>query len=377
MRAAFVATWFAIVARLIGAERIDQTDVFVAGQGGYHTYRIPAIVVATNGAVLAFCEGRKNGAGDAGDIDLVLKRSLDGGKTWEATQLLFDDGTNIVGCPTPVVDKITGEVFLLTTWGLGSDIEKKVMNGTAAERRRVYVQSSKDNGATWSKPRDISADTMKPHWRWYSTGPVNGIQLTVGAHRGRLLIPANHSVHTNQVVRRTPESSGIATTYRSHTLYSDDHGATWKIGAVQDEKTNESTVVELGDGTVLQNMRSYHGQNCRAIATSKDGGLTFGPVTLATNLVDSVCQASLFRLSDGKILFANPDSKKREMMRVKISDDGSAENWSRWMTLHEGPAAYSCLAQLSDGTVLCLYECGQKSPYEKIALARFSVGPIK
>lgn len=362
MRAAFVAAWFAVIACSFGAESVAQSDVFVAGQGGYHTYRIPAIVVATNGAVLAFCEGRKNGAGDAGDIDVVLKRSSDGGKAWEATQLLFDDGTNIVGCPTPVVDQVTGEIFLLTTWGLGSDVEKKIMNGAAAERRRVYVQSSKDNGVTWSKPRDISSGTMKPHWRWYSTGPVNGIQLTVGAHRGRLLIPANHSDHSEP--SKHP--------YRSHTLYSDDHGATWKIGAVQDEKTNESTVVELADGTVLQNMRSYHGQNCRAIATSNDGGLTFGPVTLATNLVEPVCQASLYRLSDGAILFANPASKKRENLSVRISND-NARTFSESKTLYAGPSAYSCLAQLPNSEILCLYERGEKSPYEQITLARLSL----
>jgi sialidase-1 len=362
MRAAFVAALLAIVAYSIRAESVaQQTDVFVAGEGGYHTYRIPAIVAATNGAVLAFCEGRKNGAGDAGDIDLVLKRSLDGGKSWEAMQVVAEDGANIFGCPTPVVDRVTGEIFLLTTWGLGSDTEKKVMNGTAAERRRVYVQSSKDNGATWSKPRDISADAMKPHWRWYSTGPVNGIQLTGGAHRGRLLIPANHSDH----------SEAAKHPYRSHTLYSDDHGATWKIGAVQEQKTNESTVVELSDGTVLQNMRSYQGQNCRAIATSNDGGLSFGPVTLATNLVEPVCQGSLLRLQSGEILFANPASTKREKMTIQISKD-DAKTWTTSHVLHAGPSAYSCLAQLADGTALCLYERGEKSPYEKITLERIS-----
>src|SRR3954471_2620626 len=128
-----------------GAEpRVEQSDVFVGGQAGYHTYRIPAIVVATNGTVLAFCEGRKNGAGDAGDIDLILKRSVDGGTNWERMQVVAEDGANIFGCPAPVVDRMTGEIFLLTTWGLGSDTEKKVLDGTATEKRRVYVQSSKD-----------------------------------------------------------------------------------------------------------------------------------------------------------------------------------------------------------------------------------------
>jgi sialidase-1 len=343
-----------------------EKDIFVSGQGGYHTYRIPAIVVATNGTVLAFCEGRKNGAGDAGDIDLVLKRSVDGGANWERMEVVAEDGANIFGCPAPVVDQTTGEIFLLTTWGIGSDTEKKVLDGTAAEKRRVYVQSSKDNGATWTKPRNISGDVKKPHWRWYSTGPCNGIQLTVGPHEGRLLIPANHSDHSDPA--KHP--------YRSHVIYSDDHGATWKLGGIEDEKTNESTLVELSDGRVLQNMRSYHGKNCRAIAFSDDGGLSFGPVTLATNLVDSVCQASMLRLRDGEILFANPASKRRENLTVQISGD-DAKTWRRLITLHSGPSAYSGLAQLPNGMILCLFECGEKSPYEKITLARFLMSWLK
>jgi sialidase-1 len=281
-------------------------------------------------------------------------------------QLVAEDGGNIFGCPAPVVDRATGEIFLLTTWGLGADTEKLVMNGTAAEARRVYVQSSKDNGATWTKPRDISADVKKAHWRWYSTGPVNGIQLVSGKNRGRLVIPANHSDH----------SDAAKHPYRSHLIYSDDHGATWKIGGVQEEKTNESTVVELSDGTILQNMRSYHGKNCRAIATSKDGGLSFGPVTLAMALVEPVCQASMLRLRDGEILFANPASTKREKMTIRLSND-DAKTWVAGKTLHEGPSAYSCLAQVGDGTVICLYERGEKSPYEKITLARFTLAAVK
>jgi len=340
-------------------------DLFVAGQGGYHTYRIPALVVATNGAILAFCEGRKSSSSDSGNIDLLLKRSLDSGKTWQATQLISDDGDNIFGCPAPVVDQVTGEIFLLTTWGLGSDTEKKVMAGTATEPRRVYIQSSKDNGATWSKSRDISVDVKKPHWRWYSTGPVNGIQLTAGPYRGRLLIPANHSDHSDPT--KHP--------YRSHIIYSDDHGATWHIGGIEDEKTNESTLVELSTGDVLQNMRSYHGQHCRAVATSGDGGITFSSITLATNLVDSVCQASLLRVRDGTILFANPASTKRENLTIRVSRD-DAKTWASSKLLHAGPSAYSCLAQLPDGTVLCLYENGEKSPYEKITLAFLPLNSI-
>ncbi len=85
-----------------------QTPVFVSGEGGYHTYRIPSAIVTPKGSVLAFCEGRKGGRGDAGDIDMILKRSDDGGKTWGKTQVVWDDATNTCGNPCPVVDAKTG-----------------------------------------------------------------------------------------------------------------------------------------------------------------------------------------------------------------------------------------------------------------------------
>lgn len=240
-----------------------------------------------------------------------------------------------------------------------------ILNGTSAHTRRAFVQSSKDNGVTWSTPREITRDVKKPHWRWYATGPGNGIQLSRGAHAGRLLIPANHSDHSDP--QRHP--------YRSHVIYSDDHGATWNLGAVEEDKTNESALVELSNGDVLHNMRSYHGLHCRAVAISHDAGLSFGSLTFATNLVDSVCQASMLRLHDGKILFANPASTRRENLTIRMSED-DADTWPISKTLHSGPSGYSCLAELPDGTILCLYERGEKSPYEKLTLARFPIAAL-
>ena len=97
------------------AESPRSTDVFVSGTGGYNTYRIPAIVTTTNGTVLAFCEGRKNSSNDTGDIDLLLKRSTNGGLSWEATQIIWSDSTNVCGNPAPVVDTTTGVIWLLMT----------------------------------------------------------------------------------------------------------------------------------------------------------------------------------------------------------------------------------------------------------------------
>ena len=345
---------------------LRQTDIFVAGSNNFHTFRIPAIVVATNGALLAFCEGRRNSASDSGAIDLLLKRSLDDGLTWQPTQIILSGSNNVAGNPAPVVDQITGVIFLLSNWSKESDTEKAILNGTSADQRRVFIQESRDNGSTWSAAREITSSVKKPHWRWYASGPCHGIQLTRGSKPGRLLIPANHSDHTDPA--KHP--------YRSHVIYSDDHGQTWHIGGIEDEKTNESTVVELIDGTVLHNMRSYHGQNARAIATSKDAGQTFSEVTLDHTLIEPVCQASILRLSwsPSQILFSNPASKRRENLTIRLSRD-EAKTWPVSKTLHAGPSAYSCLASKND-QIFCLYERGEKGPYEKITLVQFPVSWI-
>jgi sialidase-1 len=341
------------------------TDVFVSGTDGYHAYRIPAIVVTSNGTILAFCEGRKNSRSDTGKIDLLLKRSSDGGKTWTVQQIVRSDGDNVCGNPAPVVDETTGVIWLLMTWNLGADGEREINNGTSKDTRRVFVTHSADDGVTWDKPREITASVKKAEWRWYATGPVNGIQLTRGDHKGRLAIPCNHTEVNNN---GQPIS-------RAHVIYSDDHGATWQLGGSEDELTNESTTVERADGSLSQNMRSYHKKNRRAVATSQDAGATWSQVKFDEALVEPVCQGSILRYSwpgtgdRSRILFSNPASKERENLTVRLSYDEAA-TWAVSKVLHPGPSAYSCLAVLPDKSVACLFECGKKSPYEKISLAR-------
>jgi sialidase-1 len=348
------------------AAGLETTDVFVAGTDGYHTYRIPALIVTTNRTVLAFCEGRKNSRSDTGDIDLLVKRSTDGGKTWSAQQVIWSDAENTCGNPAPVVDQSTGIIWLLMTWNLGTDHEKDIHARTSKATRRVFVTHSADDGRTWAAPKDITSAVKKPEWTWYATGPVNGIQLVRGKHAGRLMIPCNHS---------GPREGGGSVS-RSHIIYSDDHGATWQLGGREDERTNESTIVELADGSLLHNMRSYREKKLRAVATSRDAGMTWSGVTDDTTLIEPVCQASILRYSwpdpreRNRILFSNPASEKRENMTVRVSYD-EGKTWAVSKTIHAGPAAYSCLTVLPDRTIACLFERGEKGPYETISLARF------
>ncbi|MBN1343672.1 MAG: exo-alpha-sialidase [Phycisphaerae bacterium] len=349
-----------------------ETDIFVSGTEGYHTFRIPAIVATNQGTILAICEGRRGSLSDTGDIDMVLRRSTDGGKSWSRLQVIWHDGNNTCGNPCPVVDRSTETVWLAMTHNLGSDGEADLARKKAKGTRTVWVSRSDDNGATWTKPVDITATAKKPEWGWYATGPGVGIQLERGGHNGRLLIPCNHTVQPD---RAHPDRFE----YGNHVIYSDDHGKSWQLGGVVPAlKIDEPQAVELSDGSIMMNMRSHFGKGCRAVSISGNGGETWGDIRHEEALIEPDCQASFLRYSYGKaggrtrLLFSNPASKQRDRMTVRLSyDDG--KTWPVSRLLYAGPAAYSCLTVLPDMTMGCLYERGAKDPYEKITFARFTL----
>ena len=160
----------------------QQVDVFLSGAEGYHTYRIPAVIVSKKGTLLAFCEGRKRGRGDSGDINMVVKRSFDSGKTWGPMQIIWDDAGNTCGNPAPVVDRETGTIHLLMTWNRGDDHERDIIALKSKDTRRVFVTQSTDDGLTWTAPKEITNTTKLPSWTWYATGPGAGIQAERGKH---------------------------------------------------------------------------------------------------------------------------------------------------------------------------------------------------
>jgi len=350
---------------------VSQQTLFTSGEGGYHTYRIPALLVTEAGTVLAFVEGRRDSARDHGDIDVLVRRSRDGGDTWSPPQIVADLGRDTCGNPTVVQDRDTGTIWLLLSGNLGDDDEGAVIRGESRDTRRAYVTTSTDEGASWSPPREITAQVKTAEMRWYGTGPGVGIQLRDGPHRGRLLVPGDHSYpDPDGDLRGAPAAFG------GHVLYSDDHGATWQLGGVIRPRVAEPQVAELADGRggLLANLRTYAGRNRRTQATSDDGGATWTWPRDQRALVEPVCQASLLRYSwpdevtGDLLLFANPASRRRENLAVRASADGGA-SWPRARAIHSGPAAYSCLARLPDDRIACLYEAGDTTPYERIVLA--------
>ena len=336
--------------------------LFNSGQEGYPRYRIPSVIVAPNNDVLAFCEGRVAGGGFTGDIDIVMKRSTDSGQTWGPVRKIADDGPHTFGYPTPVVERETKTIWLLFTRSRGDELEKQIVAGTSTERTQVFVMSSKDNGHTWSPPRDISATTRKPEWTWYGLGSGIGIQLK----SGRLAFPAYHNVEGTKE-------------FSSHVVYSDDRGQTWQLGGDVGGQTGECQIAERRDGSLYINTRNQTGQNWsvqpfgpspapvgkqyneRLIAVSPDAGKTWGKVTTDPQLFEPICQGFVYawptdKPSDPPLwMFCNPTAPKRRDLTIRLSHD-EGRTWPVARLIQEGASEYSCLTRLPDGQVGCIYE---------------------
>lgn len=357
---------FALVSQLIWVTAFSQSpnQLFRSGEDGYACYRIPAIITTVKGTMLAFAEARRSGCGDAGDIDLVVKRSSDGGKTWSGMIMVWNDGENTCGNPAPVVDRKTGKVFLLSTWNLGTDHEPAIINGTSKDTRRIFVLSSSDDGNTWSAAREITSSVKKPEWTWYATGPCNGIQMRSKKYKDRLIIPCDH------IEAGTKK-------YFSHSIYSDDHGVSWQLGGTTpSDQVNECTVAELPKGKLLLNMRNYTNIRVRQTSTSTDGGETWSALQGDNTLIEPVCQGSLIWYDHkGRkpfLAFSNPASQNsRTNMTVRLSYD-EGKTWAKSLVLYKGPSAYSNLVILPNGNLACFYESGISSAYEDIVFREIS-----
>ncbi|MFJ8092536.1 sialidase family protein [Streptomyces griseofuscus] len=352
---------------------------YVSGRGGYAAYRIPAVVRTLRGTVLAFAEGRRHGSGDSGDIDVVLRRSTDGGCTWGPLAVVAAGGGDTRGNPAPAVDPRTGIIILVTCGNAGDVTEDQIMRGqvTAARGRRVYVQRSSDDGRTFTAPQDITTAVKRPDWRWYATGPGHAVALTRGPHAGRILVPANHSTTPPKGSRDTGRESRY---YAGHTLYSDDGGRTWHLGLTATGPSgvfnvNETSATQLPDGRLYFSARDQYGSapGNRVDTYSSDGGATLDrPYAAQDTLKDvPVVQGSVLQLQGARapLLFSAPSvPTARRAMAVWSSTD-AGRSFSRLITLDDGPAAYSDLVQLGTGAVGVLYETGS---YDGLSFRRLT-----
>ncbi|MFI5856558.1 exo-alpha-sialidase [Streptomyces parvulus] len=343
--------------------------------GGYACFRIPAIVRTTQGTLLAFAEGRVLNCGDAADIDIVLKRSTDGGRTWGPLQVVNDGGGDTHGNPAPVVDRATGRVLLTETYNAG---RTDAANCAIPCTRTPHLQHSDDDGVTWSAPRDLSPEILPADWNsWYATGPVHGVQLTGGNHPGRLVVGVNAETWDGD--RITANHAAL--------VVSDDGGAHWKVGATDTwpvaadgtfrQKPSELTLTERADGTLLVSGREERGTDLghRTQAVSLDGGDSFAaPFRALPDLYTPQVQGAVLRLGDRTLLSAPADPDRRRTMSVRSSYDGGAtwDSVDRGTVLTRDWSGYSDMVDVDDATVGLLYEAGAVDARDEIRFARFT-----
>jgi sialidase-1 len=315
---------------------MNRIELFTSGAEGYRCYRIPALVVSVRGTVLAFCEARQNSCADMDTIDIVLRRSLDGGRSWEDQVVIVSDGDRTLGNPCPVVDRDTGTILL----------------PFCKDNLEVFLTRSDDDGLTWSEPEEITAGTADPACMRLGTGPGHGIQLA----SGRLLIPCWYDSSPVPTDFHDQPQTWWDKVQTSYAIFSDDGGRTWQRG--QDLTINgsdECEAVELNDGTVYMNMRSRQDRRRRATARSDDGGRTWSKVEYDATLPEHSCQGSVVRLDEARVLLAHPSSTvSRTLLTVRLSRD-ECRTWPVSRVLHEASACYSDLA-IADGHILCFYE---------------------
>ena len=358
-----------------------QILVFESGTNGFNTFRIPAIIQLPDKTLLAFCEGRVNGAGDFGNIKIVMKASRNGGISWGPLQTVVDAGVSQAGNPAPVVDLTDpeypkGRIFLF--YNTGNNQESAIRKGNGL--REVLYKTSVDGGATWGEAVNITLQTHKPYqpqinplynfkddWRSYANTPGHAIQFSVGRFNGRIFVAANHS-------QSAPKPK--FTDYSAHGFYTDDHGKTFHIsGSVTIPGSNESTAVQLSENKLMMNSRNQKGDTkARIISISSDGGNSWDTSYFDKTLIDPVNEASILLLGYKKgkaiLAFCNAaDSLKRDHLSLRISYN-EGYSWTKKFLIDKNPVteatdytAYSDIVNIDRKRIGILYE---KDGYRKI-----------
>ncbi len=368
-----------IIVLLTTSQLMAQKPVFASGSEGHKSYRIPAIVKSPNGALLAFAEGRVKGSGDFGDINIVLKRSQNNGKTWSEPTTVVNYDSLQAGNPAPVFDTTDpefprGRLFLF--YNTGNNHENEVRKGKGL--REVWYKTSTDGGKTWSESINITCQVHRPNqpnatyrfkedWRSYANTPGHAMQFQSGKYRGRIFVAANHSAG---------EPQKQFTDYAAHGFFTDDHGKTFHLSqTIELAGSNEATATEISENGLMMNMRNQKGDiRQRIVAKSKNGGETWDKTYLDSNLPDPVCEGSILSLGIKKgkqiLAFCNAaDTQNRDNLTLRISfDEGKTWEWRQVIEKSNDKkekdyAAYSDIVKMDKNHIGVLYE---KNNYAQI-----------
>lgn len=358
-----------------------KVSVFISGTEGYKSFRIPAIIKTFNNDLLAFCEGRVNSSGDFGDIDIVMKRSTDHGKTWTSISKVVNYDLLQAGNPAPVIDNTdpaypNGRIFLF--YNTGNNHEGEIRKGKGV--REVWYKTSIDNGITWSEGVNITTQTHRPiypqvsstynfkeDWRSYANTPGHGLQILEGIYRGRIFIAANHS-------SGAPLPNFMD--YNAHAYYSDDHGKSFKLSeTVNVPGSNESTAAEISNNRVMLNARNQSGHiKARLAVIGSNGGANWDTSYFDNQLPDPVCEGSILNIGTKNkkniLAFSNAaDTLRRDNLTLRISFD-EGKTWPKRIPIDKSPVegakdftAYSDLVKMNNNQIGVLYE---KEGYAKI-----------
>ncbi len=354
---------------------LEHVDVYVSGQDGYNCYRIPGIECAPDGSLLAFAEARKLNCGDPGmdgnDIDLVLKRSTDGGKTWSPMMIIEDYGELWSSAnPATCVDKDTGKVWVLYLRCKPGKHTFTARPGT--DDSQVLARTSDDNGVTWSEPIDLTAasrDMNDPHWSVSVVGPGGMIQDSKGR-----LITAVWKAGPRGTVEELEKDGGTSALWGNLAMFSEDHGKTWQSGQpVPGPGGDENQLVELNDGRILMDFRQSGGPT-RWMSESKDGGRTWSERRPGNPVTPVCCAIERFSLKSAgadkdRIIWTGPKGPDRNNLVVRVSYD-EGQTFKNERLIASEAAAYSDLTLLKDKSAGVLWE---RADYRKITFTRLTL----
>lgn len=369
--------------RLEELDRLAEQQATVFRRQGRYGYRIPSLVVARDGTLLAFCE-RRIGLHDHAQNDIVLRRSKDAGRTWGPRLVLAEEGEDSLNDPCTIVLD-SGRILLRYKRYPKGVHQRKSGHTVMAEpgyggpkNTRVYLVYSDDNGASWSDPREVTRE-MRRETSISVGSPGSAIQLTRGPFKGRILFPNYEGVRISESQRE----------FQNSVSFSDDGGESWTLSAVMNDapiapaRGNEAQIVELADGSVLMSTRIIGGTlSGRKFAQSRDGGATWSEPRIEDRLETPPCMSSIVRYSwphgssPGVLLHSLPNTKDRRANGTLFVSRNEGKSWEKAATIEEAGFGYSCLARLASGDIGCLHETGSGDSF-RIVFKRIPASILK